>query len=190
MDRLLPSGESPKANMLGSKNKFTPQEDERLRYFVEKAVPKLTWKEISILMRTRSPRQCRERYQNYLSSKVSHNDFSNDEDQQILRLFNEHGKKWNIIAQYLPGRTGNAVRNRWQWLVKKQKINVSDASSPIMRAIDIRSAPSNSTIPATSQPQNSNFKTYEEFFYNFGLFNQGKNSAIFENDEDQGIFVS
>uniref|UniRef100_A0A6V2SSD8 Uncharacterized protein n=1 Tax=Emiliania huxleyi TaxID=2903 RepID=A0A6V2SSD8_EMIHU len=36
-----------------------------------------------------------------------------DEDALILRLVEQHGKRWSKIAATLPGRTDNGVRNRW-----------------------------------------------------------------------------
>ena len=43
-----------------------------------------------------------------------------EEDLLILKLVEQHGKRWSRIAQELPGRTDNGVRNRWNRMEKAQ----------------------------------------------------------------------
>lgn len=45
--------------------------------------------------------------------------WTRDEDNQILKLVNERGPKWAEIAKELPGRTENAVKNRWNAKLSK-----------------------------------------------------------------------
>lgn len=44
-----------------------------------------------------------------------------DEDLAILRLSEQLGQKWSAIAKFLPGRTDDAVRNRYLRLIKKKE---------------------------------------------------------------------
>ena len=126
MDRLLPNGKPPDPHLLGMKCKFTKEEDMILKALVESSNGKVSWKEISKKIGSRTPRQCRERYKNYLSNQINHGEWTPSEDQTILTKYYEMGKVWNNIAKFLPGRTGNAVRNRWKYLLSKKNQNGSD----------------------------------------------------------------
>ena len=48
--------------------------------------------------------------------------WAQEEDLLILHLVAQMGKKWSQIANNLPGRTDNGVRNRWNRLEKAQMI--------------------------------------------------------------------
>ena len=43
-------------------------------------------------------------------------EWSAEEDATIMAAVEEHGQKWRIIAAKLPGRSDDAVRNRWKRL--------------------------------------------------------------------------
>lgn len=119
MDRLLPNGHAP-SDETSIRSKFTKKEDQKLLKLVHEAGRNPNWREISNIMQTRTPRQCRERYQNYLCPRINHKDFTQEEDELILKQFELHGNKWNAIARMFKGRTGNMIRNRWQTLVRKE----------------------------------------------------------------------
>ena len=116
----MPDGKPPNTNLFGIKCKFTKEEDTILKQLVESNHGSLSWKEISQKLGTRTPRQCRERYKNYLSNQVNRGEWTLQEDEIIMNKFLELGKVWNAIAKFLPGRTGNAVRNRWKYLISKR----------------------------------------------------------------------
>jgi hypothetical protein len=42
------------------------------------------------------------------------------EDSMIFNLYFEHGPKWALIAQCLPGRSDNSVKNRWNSSISKR----------------------------------------------------------------------
>lgn len=118
MDRLLPNGHAPCEDCC-SRTNFTPKEDAKLLKLVQESGRSPNWREISNIMQSRTPRQCRERYQNYLCPRINHKDFTQEEDEMILKQFSIHGNKWNAIAKMFKGRTGNMIRNRWQTLIRK-----------------------------------------------------------------------
>lgn len=71
------------------------------------------WVRISQFIRTRSPKQCRERYHQNLKPSLRHEPISPEEGEIIERLVSEMGKRWAEIARRLPGRSDNAVKNWW-----------------------------------------------------------------------------
>ena len=71
------------------------------------------WVRISQFIRTRSPKQCRERYHQNLKPTLCHDPISPEEGEIIERLVSEMGKRWAEIARRLPGRSDNAVKNWW-----------------------------------------------------------------------------
>lgn len=71
------------------------------------------WVRISQFIRTRSPKQCRERYHQNLKPSLCHDPISAEEGEIIERLVSEMGKRWAEIARRLPGRSDNAVKNWW-----------------------------------------------------------------------------
>ena len=98
---------------------FSKEEDERLKYLV-KHFGNHEWEKIKSYMPYRSSRQCRERYEGYLSPSINKEKFSDEEDLIILDKFSEYGTKWTKIAKFLKGRSGNQVKNRYNTYLKYQ----------------------------------------------------------------------
>ena len=92
--------------------KFTPQEDTLLVSLVTSFGTK-NWNAISQMMNGRSPRQCRDRWNHYLTPTTNtDSSWSAEEDEIIIKELKRIGKQWTYIASLLPGRTSIAVRNR------------------------------------------------------------------------------
>ncbi|KAK4803594.1 hypothetical protein SAY86_003411 [Trapa natans] len=68
----------------------------------------------------RCGKSCRLRWNNYLSPSVKGGDFSQEEEDLILRLHNLLGNRWSLIAGRLPGRTDNQVKNHWNSHLSKK----------------------------------------------------------------------
>lgn len=105
------------------KGPWLEEEDERLTMYV-KLKGDQRWETLakeSGLMR--SGRSCRLRWLNYLRPNLKHGHITIDEEKIILKLHELWGNKWSKIAQMLPGRTDNWIKNYWRsHLVKKAQI--------------------------------------------------------------------
>ncbi|XP_059276402.1 MYB-like transcription factor 4 [Lycium ferocissimum] len=70
----------------------------------------------------RCGKSCRLRWMNYLRPGIKRGNFSEDEDDLIVRLHSLLGNRWSLIAGRLPGRTDNEIKNYWNThLIKKLK---------------------------------------------------------------------
>ncbi|OHT06189.1 hypothetical protein TRFO_25800 [Tritrichomonas foetus] len=94
------------------KQKFSPEEDEKLKLIVQK-YGESNWKRIADHMGTRNCRQCRERWKNYLSPKVCKDPWSREEEALLIEKFNELGSQWSVMAKFFPKRTDVNLKNHW-----------------------------------------------------------------------------
>ncbi|CAK9142990.1 unnamed protein product [Ilex paraguariensis] len=69
---------------------------------------------------SRSGKSCRLRWMNYLRPNLKHGQISAEEQQIILQLHELWGNKWSRIAQRLPGRTDNEIKNYWKSNLRKK----------------------------------------------------------------------
>ncbi|KAH0793122.1 Myb-like DNA-binding domain containing protein [Histomonas meleagridis] len=114
----------PKAPSL--KIKFTEAEDDKLSKLVSIFGCK-DWIMISKLMETRNPRQCRERWKNYLNPELRKDPWTPEEDKLLCQKHDELGAKWNKIARFFNNRSDNSLRNRWM-LISRRKSKMQNDS--------------------------------------------------------------
>lgn len=100
------------------KRAFSADEDARLTDLVRELGDR-AWNEIEQRMPGRSCRQCRERWNLYLSPNVSNDPWTLEEDAQLAQLFQAFGPKWTLIANHFPKRTPNNVKNRQKQLQRR-----------------------------------------------------------------------
>ena len=98
---------------------WKPKEDQKLIELVNKHGFK--WTFISKFMRGRSDKQIRDRYINNLKPGIKNNNYwSIEEDEKIVSLCHQYGKKWAKIAKHLPGRSECQIKNRFYQVLKDQ----------------------------------------------------------------------
>jgi hypothetical protein len=85
------------------------------------------WFLVAFLHGTRNPRQCRDRYQNYLCPALRSDPWTPEEDSLLMQKCAEYGTKWNKIAEFFHDRSDNALRNRWQLLDRREARQWRDA---------------------------------------------------------------
>lgn len=66
------------------------------------------WTDIAKDVPGRTRKQCRERWRYHLDPAVNREPWCDEEDEKLLRAYDELGSKWVEIARRLPGRTDNA----------------------------------------------------------------------------------
>ncbi|XP_010926024.1 transcription factor MYB2 [Elaeis guineensis] len=82
----------------------------------------------------RTGKSCRLRWLNYLKPDIKRGNLSPEEQFLILELHSKWGNRWSRIAQHLPGRTDNEIKNYWRTRVQKQARQLKiDANSATFR---------------------------------------------------------
>ena len=97
------------------KSKWTPDEDKLLIESV-KLHGMGNWSLVAQGIPGRTGKQCRERWINQLSPALNKDNWTAQEDAILIQQQRMHGNVWSKIAQFLPGRSANSVKNRWSWL--------------------------------------------------------------------------
>ncbi|EXB23818.1 Transcription repressor [Morus notabilis] len=68
----------------------------------------------------RNGKSCRLRWLNYLKPGIKRGNISQEEEDLIIRLHQQLGNRWSVIAGLLPGRTDNEVKNYWYTKISKK----------------------------------------------------------------------
>ncbi|XP_061346757.1 transcription factor MYB4-like [Gastrolobium bilobum] len=148
------------------KGAWTPEEDRKLIAYVTR-YGHWNWRQLpKFAGLARCGKSCRLRWMNYLRPHIKRGDYSQEEDETIIRLHEKLGNRWSVIASHLPGRTDNEIKNHWHTTLKKRfepkstKVSNSKNHSP-MEDKQLQRESENSggsdTCPYSPKPSSSEF---------------------------------
>ncbi|XVE84871.1 hypothetical protein DITRI_Ditri17bG0047000 [Diplodiscus trichospermus] len=85
----------------------------------------------------RTGKSCRLRWLNYLKPDIKRGNLTPQEQLLILELHSKWGNRWSKIAQHLPGRTDNEIKNYWRTRVQKQarQLNIESDSKKFLETV-------------------------------------------------------
>ncbi|KAJ3694959.1 hypothetical protein LUZ60_000336 [Juncus effusus] len=102
------------------RGQWTPEEDNKLSSYIAQYGTR-NWRLIpKNAGLQRCGKGCRLRWTNYLHPDLKHGEFSEAEEQIIVKLHSVVGNRWSLIAAQLAGRTDNDVKNHWNTKLKKK----------------------------------------------------------------------
>ncbi|KAL1325096.1 hypothetical protein HN51_035199 [Arachis hypogaea] len=170
------------------KGTWTPEEDTKLIAHLTRFGHPTNWRQLPRAAGlARCGKSCRLRWMNYLRPDVKRGNYTQEEDDTIVKLHNQFGNRWSMIASHLHGRSDNEIKNRWHSQLKKRFQHTSASNSNNHNALiesteeDIvnnnhnnnattneypYSNLHNTTSPASSQSDTyDNFSPLSDFFY-------------------------
>ncbi|KAI9124308.1 hypothetical protein K1719_005608 [Acacia pycnantha] len=106
-----------------NKGAWTKEEDDRLVAYI-RAHGEGCWRSLpKAAGLLRCGKSCRLRWINYLRPDLKRGNFTEEEDELIIKLHSLLGNKWSLIAGRLPGRTDNEIKNYWNTHIRRKLLS-------------------------------------------------------------------
>ena len=120
------------------KGPWSKEEDAIVLDFVHKSggVQCVKWSAVANQVEGRLGKQVRERWYNHLDPMLNKGPWTPEEDALLLQLQATMGNRWCEIAKNIPGRSENAVKNRWnsaQRRARAQKENKKESKQKLKK---------------------------------------------------------
>jgi hypothetical protein len=162
------------------KTVFTSDEDRLILDFVEK-FGATRWERIEPFIKTRTSRQCRERYKNFLSPTVVKTEWTNDEDLLLENLVFQYGKKWSKLIEYFPGRTDVLIKNRFALLMRRNNSGKRVQNQNLFETVSFNNTTSNLEMTDFSEKLEDD-TTFNEPVFDFSFENPIDTENMFSFD--------
>ena len=143
------------------KNRFSKGEDELITKLVNE-FGENSWHKISSLVQNRTPRQCKERWLNYLKQGINKTPWKKEEDELLIKKADELKKSWREIAAFFNGRTTVDLKNRYSLILRREKKSkeLAEINETVQKLRNIKSEPKIDQSPADFNL----FDSFEESF--------------------------
>ncbi|KAF8033172.1 hypothetical protein BT93_D1930 [Corymbia citriodora subsp. variegata] len=145
-----------------NKGAWTKEEDERLIAYI-RAHGEGCWRSLpKAAGLLRCGKSCRLRWINYLRPDLKRGNFTEEEDELIIKLHSLLGNKWSLIAGRLPGRTDNEIKNYWNTHIRRKLLNrgIDPATHrPLNEPAQDATTISFSAAPSKQEPQDDAIST-------------------------------
>ena len=88
---------------------------------------------------------------NHLDPSVKKCKWSDEEDDTMIAMQRQFGNRWSEIAKSLPGRSENAVKNRWNSRLRKNQLRLKRAEAAIGAPAEASAAAKSASSAAAKQ---------------------------------------
>lgn len=99
---------------------FTPYKDERITNLVNE-LPDNSWTTIANIIGTKTPKQIKDRYVNYINPMLKHSEWTIEEEILLLELYELLGSSWSTIEKLMPFRSRNDIRYKWMKMARNDR---------------------------------------------------------------------
>lgn len=120
------------------RQKFSSEEDQKLKDLVLE-LGESNWNEVANRIGTRTARQCRERFKNYLSPAIKNDPWTEEDNEKLRIKYAEYGPKWSQIAKFFPTRSEVNIKNHWTLLFNKnsREHDIKEEKRQLIQQIDM-----------------------------------------------------
>jgi hypothetical protein len=103
------------------RERFSKAEDFKLMNLVQQYGNR-NWNQIALQMDQRNARQCKDRWEGFLSPTINKSAWTIEEDILLIQKIKEFGTKWKILTIFFPNRSDTSLKNRFHHLGNQKSI--------------------------------------------------------------------